>query len=365
MKENIRRFENVFYPVGGIANICNNISELFKERVKDKECIHLVVSAQLNSFPHIGTVINFMSAFALGVYLRKTLSKRVDVTFDALDNVSAETIRVGDDTYYISLRDKIVDGTCVADKYLPGFIDLLDRLSNKSNISYSVRLYGEYQSDPIVRKTMIKVLNNREEFAEILNPNDGRVHIRTVCPICHYGEKSAKHIIVDKTPKNELIIKNKCYRHGCFETLLAENNTEFVDINSQIRDFMKAIYLIEKGKEDNSYGIMVDGADWGGLWPLRVHVESLLKLGYRELAGRIFTPTITDWAGTKLSKRLYVGDNAFSELQEGLINYSRFFDKYGIQGFDKLWNEVNSWVETPAKFFRDYSVDYIELVLNS
>lgn len=360
----IKRFDNVFYPIGGMANICDNISDLFRARVETKDRIHLVVSAQLNSYPHIGTVINFMCAFALGMHLEEKLNKPVDLTFDALDNVTGENISVNHDTYYISLKDKIVNGISVADKYLPYFQDLLQKLNAKSNIPYSVRRYDEYQRSPIVRKTIIKILNDYDAFAEILNPSDKHVHIRTVCPICHYGEKSAKYIHIKKNKDQSLTLINRCFQHGSYDITIAENNDDFVDINAQIRDFMKAVYLLEKGKEDNSYGIMVDGGDWGGLWPLRVHVESLMRLGYNTLAGRIFTPTITDWAGTKLSKRLYVGDEAFTELQEGIINYSKFYDSYGEKGFDLLWNEVNSWVNTPAKFFRDYSVDYLDLVLH-
>ena len=365
MEKGLKRFDNVFYPIGGVANICDNIADLFAERVRGKSIIHLVVSAQLNSYPHIGTIINFMCAFAIGSHLKDKLNINVDLTFDALDNVTGENINVGDDIYFISLKNKLVDGQSISDKYLPYFEELLKKLSDRTNIRSYVRRYDEYQKDPIVRKTVIKILSDYESFAEILNPSDRHVHVRTVCPICHYGEKSAKYIKIIQHGETELILTNKCFEHGEFNVRIAENNDEFIDINAQIRDFMKGVYLIEKGKEDNSYGIMVDGGDWGGLWPLRVHVESLMKLGYSQLSGRIFTPTITDWAGTKLSKRLYVGDKAFSELQEGIINYSKFYECYGEQGFEKLWLEVNKWVASPDRFFRDYSVDYLDLVLNS
>lgn len=361
----IKRFDNVFYPIGGVANICDDISDLFSARVKDKDRIQLVVSAQLNSYPHIGTVINFMCAFALGMHLQSKLKKTVNLTFDALDNVTGENISIGDDTYYISLKDKMNDGLCIANKFLPYFEDLLEKLSAKSSISYNIRRYDEYQKNPIVRRTVIKILKDYDAFAEILNPSDKHVHIRTVCPICHYGEKSAKYIRIRENHDGSLTLTNKCFQHGDFDVTITENNDEFIDMNAQIRDFMKAVYLLETSKKDNSYGIMVDGGDWGGLWPLRVHVESLMRLGYNQLAGRIFTPTITDWAGTKLSKRLYVGDNAFTELQEGIINYSKFYDSYGQSGFEALWNEINSWIKKPAKFFRDYSIDYLDLVLHN
>ena len=48
------------------------------------------------------------------------------------------------------------------------------------------------------------------------------------------------------------------------------------------------------------------------------------------------------------------------EVHESLED---FMDKYGEDGILKLWNEVYSWIESPKKFFRDYSVDYFEMVM--
>lgn len=33
---------------------------------------------------------------------------------------------------------------------------------------------------------------------------------------------------------------------------------------------------------------------------------------------------------------------------------------YGNDRLDLLWNEVLSWVETPSKFFRNYSIQYFK-----
>ncbi len=93
-------------------------------------------------------------------------------------------------------------------------------------------------------------------------------------------------------------------------------------------------------------------------------MESLLKIGYREAPSVIYTPTILDWSGSKLSKRMYVGNNAYREyLKEGLINYSEFENQYGIEGFDRLYNEINEWVLNPVLFIRDYTIEYMDAVL--
>lgn len=45
------------------------------------------------------------------------------------------------------------------------------------------------------------------------------------------------------------------------------------------------------------------------------------------------------------------------------MNYEKFFEEFGDEGFKKLWKEINQWINCPAKFFRDYSVDYLKIVL--
>ena len=37
-----------------------------------------------------------------------------------------------------------------------------------------------------------------------------------------------------------------------------------------------------------------------------------------------------------------------------------FEDRFGAAGLDLLWKEVSGWVRSPEKFFRNYSVRYLE-----
>ena len=353
--------ENVFYPIGGMANICEKITDLF-QRGRNYDRIEIVISSQLNSYPHIGTIVNFMATFSLAKKISEELKKEVSVNFDYLENVCAETVEYEGIPYFISLADKKEANKSIADKNMVFFEDLLKRLSKLSGIKYITRSYAEYQANPVFRKLLIKIIENYDELAELLNPSEKKLHIRTVCPICKYGEKTTKLQKIQKISNKEYCILSKCMIHGEYNIFLKENNKDYIDINCQLRDLMKGAYLLER-QQEGVYGIMVDGGDWGGLWPLRVFAEGLMKLGYKELPGRIFTPTITDWAGTKLSKRLYVGDNAFRQFQEGIMNYEQFFVDFGESGFNKLWEEINEWMDRPARFFRDYSVDYLRLIL--
>ena len=46
-----------------------------------------------------------------------------------------------------------------------------------------------------------------------------------------------------------------------------------------------------------------------------------------------------------------------------VIVYDSFIKCYGDKGIDILWKEVNKWVEDPKKFFRNYSVDYFQMIM--
>ena len=145
---------------------------------------------------------------------------------------------------------------------------------------------------------------------------------------------------------------------------MTEDNDEKFDMNVPLRYLVKAMYLIKSDAKNNTLSVIVDGGDWSGMWPLRVYMEPLLKLGYREPVNVIYTPTILDWSGSKLSKRMYVGNQAYREyMKEGLINYSEFYNQYGEEGFERLYNEVNLWVSDPKLFIRDYTIEYIDMVL--
>ena len=108
---------------------------------------------------------------------------------------------------------------------------------------------------------------------------------------------------------------------------------------------------------------MCDGGDWSGVWDLRIHCEAMNLLGYQYNTPRLFCPVITDWSGAKFSKSLYVENNAYAYLPIGFKDYNEFISIYGYEGLVVLYNEIASWVKSPNKFFRNYSIEYIENIL--
>ena len=57
-------------------------------------------------------------------------------------------------------------------------------------------------------------------------------------------------------------------------------------------------------------------------------------------------------------------EEAYREyMKEGLINYSEFYNQYGEIGFKRIYDEINLWVTDPKLFIRDYTIEYIDMIL--
>lgn len=69
--------KNVYYPLAGMNYVIDDIAQIVENKMEDKGEIHLWLSAQVNCFPHIGTLTNFISAFALAKHLKAYYNKPV------------------------------------------------------------------------------------------------------------------------------------------------------------------------------------------------------------------------------------------------------------------------------------------------
>ncbi|MEG1009588.1 MAG: hypothetical protein RSF67_07255, partial [Clostridia bacterium] len=210
-----------------------------------------------------------------------------------------------------------------------------------------------------MKDSLCEVINNTSILKDVLDPKNGEIRLRIPCPKCGLTEKHLRDTKITKIEKNSLKIESFCPEHGDYNVTIDEKSKDNFDMNVPLRYLVKILYLLKQDKANNSLNIIVDGGDWSGMWPLRVYMEPLLKLGVNDVPSIIYTPTILDWSGSKLSKRMYVGNTAYREyLKEGLINYSEFYNQYGELGFERLYNEINSWVKSPKKFIRDYTIEY-------
>jgi hypothetical protein len=359
----LQTLENVFYPPVGIAHITEEIAHLIEHRMAGKRAILLRSSAQPNSHPHLGTVMTLMTAFALGKHFSDYFSVPVSLVYDILDNSPGEQFTANGNLYQRSLSDTLIDGRSLADQYTDSFRSLITVLSTRSGISAVIRTYEEFQSLPIVRKTLLTILQRRDSFYPIVSPSEKRLHLRFPCPVCKYQDKHAANVRIEEITETAAVLASTCYQHGDYRITLSERSSDFIDANTPLRDVLQGVLAIEEDSQSNITSVMVDGGDWSGVWILTVFSAGLAQLGYSRLPSRFFAPVIVDWSGAKFSKSLYLENEAYHYLPSGLVDFSKFMSMYGEEGFDRLWNEAESWVKSPKKFFRNYSVDYLRLIL--
>ena len=123
----------------------------------------------------------------------------------------------------------------------------------------------------------------------------------------------------------------------------------------------------DENKRNGVFTVMVDGGDWAGTWASSIEILGATMLGYQgsELPVRLYAPVILDGSGAKFSKSMYLHSGAYAHIPEELINYEAFRRTYGERGLDILWEEVSDWIQDPRKLFRNYTLDYMDLVLKS
>lgn len=361
----LHHLDHVFYPLGGMGYLVSDLGDLFQHKLSKKEAIRLCFSAQPNSHPHLGTVMSVMVLYAIGEHLRERFGIPVFMQFDKGEHCVGEKKVVNGILYSKSLQDTLVDGISAADYYMKSFEKIFRDLSKRTSIPYKIKNYTQLQADPIVRKTMLQIIQNREKFIPILSPSTKKLHLRFPCPICRFADKHAYsqrfEIVDSKTVK----VINRCFEHGDHSIIIKEDNQDFFDINTALYDLLLGVFYLDADQHEKTLTIMIDGGDYAGVWPMLIHGEALLELGYRSIPNRLFAPLILDWSGAKFSKSLYVKHGAYAYLPKGLIDFSKFYECYGEEGFDRLWQEAQEWASSPVKFFRNYSVDYFRLILGS
>lgn len=178
--------KNVYYPLAGMNYIIDSIPQILKNKhPEDKKEIILYLSAQVNSYPHIGTLVNFISAFALAKQIKNTYNVSTKIRVELLESVTGKEETINGVKYYKNLMNVVdKDGTTICEKYLPYFKDILNRLSTMDEIEYEIMFFYDYQKHTLVRKSLLEVLDNADILGEVLNPKDGSIRLRFECPKC-------------------------------------------------------------------------------------------------------------------------------------------------------------------------------------
>jgi hypothetical protein len=100
-------------------------------------------------------------------------------------------------------------------------------------------------------------------------------------------------------------------------------------------------------------GIEICGSDYAGFWQ-----EQLLWRFLSKPAIVVYTPLISDWSGSKVSKSLYLQSTAYDYLRQAGLEYLLSYDILRLEGrnLNVLWREIEKWVDEPYRLFRGYGL---------
>jgi len=357
--------KDVLYPPVGMAHLTAQVPDLVQDRMQGKSGLEISCSMQPKSSPHLGSAVTLMTAFAIAQRFSETFRVPARITFDVLENAPAESINIDGLEYTRSLADVQVDGKRRSDLFVEPVVDILRYLSSRSGIPHRVRTYTELQAHRTFRTGLIEIIRRSGEFAPILSPSERRLRVRFPCPTCKYAEKRGVMVRVVEVRGDSVQLSSSCPTHGAYERIVSTMNADFVDANAPIRSILKACVMIEECRQNNCLPIIVNGGDWAGMWVQRIYCEAMTGLGiqFADIPLYMFSPVILDWSGAKLSKTLYLRPGAYDYLPEAYVDFAAFKKSFGEKGVLALWEEVQSWIAEPAKYFRDYSVEYLRQII--
>lgn len=359
------KIPTIHYSVGGMAQYYESPLEVLAFGVGSSiKKIVINTSVQPNSIPHFGTITTFMGAFILAQKAKDRFQKDGIVEIDFVDcGPTANYHQHGGITCLSIARSPHDEAPelSIADYFISKYyIPLLNWISKKTSVDYTIRRYKDFQLERSVRKAAIEICQNKQ-LEQLLSPVSKKLHIRAECPFCGSIDKQMEKTYITVPSSNCFVIHSYCVVHGSYEVEISEVNNNYFEANTQIRDITKGA-LMQDYQHRQMLGVMYDGGDWGGVWTHHVHCLALQQLGY-QIPIRLFAPLILDWSGGKLSKSIYRDNSDYAV--DALENYECFVNYYGEQGLSIVFNEVFNWLSSSKKFFRNYSLDYILSLLKS
>ena len=344
--------ENVYYPLGGASYVFkNDFIKYIHSKLKKKK-IKISIGAQPNSSPHLGTI----SVISLAFKLAKKLMEEFDditcsVLFEVVDTAPGEQVIINDIVYQKSLKN-----TGKLTEFMPQFIEILEFLKTKTQINYEIRYQSEFNSQEYIKPIIRQIIEQREKIVKYLDPKYEKLKIRVSCPKCGLADKNS---INNTYTENKIIFE--CPKDGKFEVDI-NKNTELLEYNTPLRNLVRGM-VYGNINISNKYDyeiIRVTGSDYAGFYQeeLLYKVAGMLNYEVQNLPIIVYTPLITDWSGAKLSKSLYVRQNAYEYLPKYLINYENLINEKGKEGINKMYSIISELVDEPYKLFRDYSIYY-------
>jgi len=358
------------------------------------------IGAQPNNSPHVGTIVVFALAFLIARDIKKLYEgiRKGDITenfkswIDGIEyQVTLDLVDTAPDNksgcflqgvaYQRSQRH-----TQAYHSYLPDYEEIMQSAADfvGGEIPYKIVTQESLTSMASIPQIIEAIVKDRKRLGDELAPVSRTLAMRCACPHpgCGLAEKHGRmnKYLVDAS--GVATITFHCPYHGD-HTITTSNAADVarLEFNTPLRNLVRAeafgIHSREAaaraalaiGEVRDYVHMRVTGADYAGMYSEQLLFRQLPLLSASGL-GTIPTPVIAyaplvlDWAGSKLSKSLYVKEGAYKYLQEAGMGYLLSFAEMKKSGRDHtiLFGEVARWLEDPKKLFRSYTVNYLHRV---
>jgi hypothetical protein len=355
----------IVYPPVGIVHITRQIPDLIADRTEHATAIRVAVAMQPKAAPHFGTGIVIMSAFAIAALMSEAFSLPASVLLDMLDNAPADTVVIDGIEYTTCLSHADAgDGGTLAEVNTAPVRRLAEWASRRSAVPFTLRTYTAIQAQPGFRDGLAQVLTRPCEFEPLFSPSGRRLRVRPVCSHCGMVDKTARTVTIRHV--DPLTITFTCGRDGRQDARIDDPSAVF-DANTPIRTVLRSLCFARDRRVGGIETVVLNGGDWAGEWMQRVYFDGLHALGCdgTDAPFNLFTPQILDDSAAKLSKTIYLTAGRYANVDPAWTSMRAYEERFGSQGLQALWDEVTGWTQAPEKFFRNYSVRYLEHVLGT
>jgi hypothetical protein len=353
----------IVYPPVGIAHITGQIPDLIADRAGTAASLRVACAMQPKAAPHFGTGVVIMTAFALARLFQDHFGKQATVLFDMLDNAPAQTTIIEGIEYTLCLSRARHAGHSLAETNTQPVRQLAAWAGEHSGIGHAFRTYTQIQAQPGFRHGLAGIISRPHVFEPMFSPAEHRLRIRPVCPHCGLVDKTAR--TVRPGQDHGPVLTYQCGTHGQ-QTMRLDDPSAVIDANTPVRTVLRSLCFALDRDEQSAETIVLNGGDWAGAWMQRVYFDGLHQLGITgtRVPFNIFTPQILDDSGAKLSKTIYLTKGAYADMPPAWTSMQAFQDRFGPSGLNALWDEISGWAGSPARFFRNYTVGYLEHVFS-
>ncbi|KAI0796725.1 hypothetical protein C8Q75DRAFT_802410 [Abortiporus biennis] len=351
-----------------------------------KTVITLHIGAQPNNSPHAGTMTVFTSAFAFARRLLDTCQTRfkdmkpstgqsahdlsVNVQLDLVDTCPDDNANLGEDAYRCQRSHRFTE-SYITNKDFLDYQGLLKTLSGRYGVSYIIKYQKDLLALPGTPSIIRNILNNRDRISTEISPQKISLGLRCACPVKDCG-LSDKHGVRNEynIAQDHTTITFCCPIHGP-HTITLEKPDEIIrlEMNTPLRNLVRTLAYSEisatsTSQETREFHLRVTGADYCGFYQEQLSWRQLLLLSqFPQPPIFLYAPLIVDWAGSKLSKSLYVKKGAYTYMKDTNTDFLLSYKEAREQKKDLsvLFGEVDNWLVDPNEWIRTRSVEYMRM----